>query len=52
MVCAKQYAALDGWGGFHYDRIGTVPKLGGSHHKLGVGDDCDETIKEELKELN
>lgn len=45
-VAASQSIALQGWGRFHYDRIGSLLELARVHHELGEDDECDAVVKE------
>lgn len=48
-VSARQRIALQGWGRFHYDRIGSLLELARAHHELGEDDECDAVVKEALE---
>lgn len=43
-----QAVSLQGYGKFHYDRIGTLLELAGAHHELGEYDPCDQVVNETL----
>jgi tetratricopeptide (TPR) repeat protein len=45
-VSARQSIALQGWGRFHHDRIGTLIELARAHHELGEYDECDAVVEE------
>lgn len=45
-VSARQSVALQGWGRFHYDRIGTLLELARAHHELGEDNECDAVVNE------
>lgn len=45
-VSQRQSVALQGWGRFHYDRIGSLLELARAHHELGEDDMCDAVVHE------
>jgi hypothetical protein len=45
-ISARQSLALQGWGRFHYDRIGSLLELARAHHELGEYDECDAVVRE------
>ncbi|KAM0721367.1 hypothetical protein Q7P37_002291 [Cladosporium fusiforme] len=45
-VSEKQCGALQGWGRFHYDRIGTLLELARAHQELGEYQLCDGVVEE------
>jgi tetratricopeptide (TPR) repeat protein len=51
-VSARQSMALQGWGRFHYDRIGSLLELARAHHELGEHNECDAVSKKPSKALS
>ncbi|CAI9625001.1 unnamed protein product [Alternaria burnsii] len=48
-VSEKQSESLQGWGRFHYDRIGTLLELARAHHELGEDEECDAVVDEAFR---
>jgi hypothetical protein len=48
-ISARQSIALQGWGRFHYDRIGSLVELARAHHELGEYNECDVVVREALE---
>ncbi|KAJ4399164.1 hypothetical protein N0V91_009621 [Didymella pomorum] len=47
-VSTRQKRALQGWGEYHYDRIGSLLELARAHHELGEHDQCDAAVNDAL----
>lgn len=45
-VSERQQHTLQGWGRYHYDRIGTLVELARAYHGLGEYESCDKTVHE------
>ncbi|KAK4899558.1 hypothetical protein LTR27_003291 [Elasticomyces elasticus] len=48
-VTEKQKTTLQGWGRYHYDRIGGLLELAKAHHELGEYFECDEAVAEAVR---
>lgn len=51
-VSERQCSALQGWGRYHYDRIGTLLELARAHHELREDDECDAAVRDALAGFN
>ncbi|KAK5110685.1 hypothetical protein LTR85_000746 [Meristemomyces frigidus] len=47
-VTERQKVCLQGWGRFHYDRVGALRVLAEVHNALGEHDECDAVVAETL----
>ncbi|KAK4610732.1 hypothetical protein CLAFUR4_14082 [Fulvia fulva] len=48
-VTERQRTALQGWGRYHYDRIGALLELARAHHELGEHEECDQAVEEAIR---